>query len=357
MLKDQIHCKLYLLYLFSYACCLSLKSTSWPLLRSLCRVPWNSWSGVQPNLPWHGQLWSDVLRERLWHLPRQQDDQVRVQIPLVLCCALPGLPRSGGHSHLQSAEERWLDFPDMTHGLLMLRTTAFALPGPCRECIRGPFTFMPVLPLLFIAQKLLKKLYKPCSIYFAFLHDSVAAELSLHKLMHLWKDVLMPRLFQPCNSPPESLWKFIPAIRNSRTYKIGHFYKITTTNCMGWACSSIFWRILGRSPLSPGYRMDQEFEPLVGNFPTKENLWLDRWKTLLEGCLFIPGGLEFPVRWPPEAIISTLWLPVGQELVHGLRQRKLQEMYSATTVWWTIRVKANVLVKCLWKPALKAFKK
>lgn len=54
------------------------------------------------------------------------------------------------------------------------------------------FTFMPVLPLLFIAQKLLNNWYKPCSIYFVFLHDNAAAELSVHKLMQLWKDVLMP---------------------------------------------------------------------------------------------------------------------------------------------------------------------
>lgn len=125
--------KIFSLIPIFYARCLSLKSTSWPLLHSLCRVPWDSWSGVQPNLPWHGQLWSDVLREGLRHLPRQQDDEVRVQIPLVLCCALPGLPGSGGHSHLQSAKERCLDFPDMTHRLLMLRTTAFALPGLCRS--------------------------------------------------------------------------------------------------------------------------------------------------------------------------------------------------------------------------------
>lgn len=46
ILKDLIHCKWYFLCLFSYAFSLSLKSTSWPFLRFLRRVPRDSWSGV-----------------------------------------------------------------------------------------------------------------------------------------------------------------------------------------------------------------------------------------------------------------------------------------------------------------------
>lgn len=46
----------------------------------------------------------------------------------------------------------------------------------------------------------------------------------MRKLMQLWKDVLLPGLFQPtCNSPPDSLRQLIPAIRNTARRKDGAF--------------------------------------------------------------------------------------------------------------------------------------
>lgn len=55
---------------------------------------------------------------------------------------------------------------------------------------------------------------------------------------------------------------------------------------------------------------------------------------LSEGCLSIAVGLEFAVRWLPEATLATVstpQLPVGQKLAHGKKQSKLQEMDSTTT--------------------------
>lgn len=88
---------------------------------------------------------------------------MRVQVPLVLCRALPGLPGSGGHPHLQGAKERCLGVPDMTHGLLVLGTTAFALPVHAGNASEIFFTSMPGLPLLFIAELLLKKDINPAA--------------------------------------------------------------------------------------------------------------------------------------------------------------------------------------------------
>lgn len=57
---------------------------------------------VQPDVPRSRQLRGDVLRPRLWHVPREPHHQMRMQVPLVLRCPLQGLPRRGGRPHLQS---------------------------------------------------------------------------------------------------------------------------------------------------------------------------------------------------------------------------------------------------------------
>lgn len=51
---------------------------------------------------------------------------MRVQVPLVLRGALPGLPGGGGHPHMQGAQGCGLGLPDMTCGA-----------GLRRECFRG----------------------------------------------------------------------------------------------------------------------------------------------------------------------------------------------------------------------------
>lgn len=82
------------------------------LLPELGNEPWlpsrrllgDSWARVQQDVPWNRQLRGHVLRPGLRHNPCHTHHQVRVQVPLVLCCALQGVRGHRGRAHVQSAQ-------------------------------------------------------------------------------------------------------------------------------------------------------------------------------------------------------------------------------------------------------------
>lgn len=71
---------------------------------SFCRVLGHSRESLQQVLQGHGWVWSDVLRPGLWHNAGCTRHQVRVQVPLVLCRQVQGMPGDSRLPHLQSTE-------------------------------------------------------------------------------------------------------------------------------------------------------------------------------------------------------------------------------------------------------------
>jgi len=57
---------------------------------------------VRPVVPRAGQLRGHVLRPRLRHHARPAGHQVRVQVPVVLRCGVPGLRGNRGRAHVQA---------------------------------------------------------------------------------------------------------------------------------------------------------------------------------------------------------------------------------------------------------------
>ncbi|CAG08753.1 unnamed protein product [Tetraodon nigroviridis] len=72
--------------------------------RQISRLDGHRGACLQQDVPWRGWLRGDVLRPRLRHVPGQPHHQVRVQVPLVLRRAVPGLPAAGGRAHLQGPD-------------------------------------------------------------------------------------------------------------------------------------------------------------------------------------------------------------------------------------------------------------
>ena len=134
-LKDQMHCKLWLLYLFSYASCPSLKSTSWPLLRFSFAGSLGT-AGRVCNQTSRGMDSCEVMCCGRGYDTSRVSRMTKCECKFHWCCAVrcqDCLEVVDIHTCKAPKSAGWISRTWCT-GYWCWRTAAFALPGPCREC-------------------------------------------------------------------------------------------------------------------------------------------------------------------------------------------------------------------------------